>query len=93
MTVMERNNLESALESVKDMLDRARYMMQEITEDYFERFDPHDREGQIAITYEFPRKRAFALAAEKLIFDVIAELPQPDWVSKLQDDGGKGQNE
>ena len=93
MTITERDDLETALERVRDILERAKFIMQEVTEGFFEKHDSTTKEGKVAILYDFPRRRAFALTAEQLLHDVIAELPQPDWVSRLQADCGKGQNE
>lgn len=90
MTLIERDDLETALERVKDMMDRARYMMQEITDGYFDKFNPNDREDAIAMRYDFQCKRAFALAAESLMCNIMAELPQPEYVARLEvSDAGK----
>lgn len=51
-------NLIDALALVTEKLEDARYLMQEIQEEYFDKFDPDDKDG-LNIAWDCPRYAAF----------------------------------
>lgn len=83
MTKHEQNELCNSLEEVSMSLEKAVYILQEISEEYFEKFDPDDKEGKFAIVYEFKRRRAFTRVLTDLLHQIEADLPAVDWVGRL----------
>lgn len=51
-------------------LDSALYLMQNITEDFFLKFNPDSADGKFAILCEFDRYRAFIQAVNELLFSI-----------------------
>ena len=52
-------NLIAALALVTEKLEDARYLIQEINEEFFDKFDPDDDKDRLNITWEYPRYAAF----------------------------------
>lgn len=88
MTIPDRNELVNSLDEVSIALEKAQYIMQEISEDYFEKYDPNDKEGKFAIVYEFRRMRAFFRLSYDLSYQIKSALPSSDWVSHLKAEEG-----
>lgn len=88
MTIADRNELVNSLDEVSMALEKAQYIMQEISEDYFEKYDPNDKEGKFAIVYEFRRRRAFSRILCDLLHQIEGELPSSDWASRLKAEEG-----
>lgn len=88
MTIADRNELANSLDEVSMTLEKAQYIMQEISEEFFEKYDPNDNEGKFAIVYEFRRRRAFSRILCDLLHQIKSELPSSDWASSLNAEEG-----
>lgn len=84
MTITDRNELVDSLEEVSVTLEKAQYIMQGISEEFFERFDPNDKDGKFGIVYEFRRWRALSRILRDLLHQIESELPSSDWASSLK---------
>lgn len=51
------------------LLDSANYIMQDVQEDYFERYNPAQEDDAAAIRFEFSRNRAMIFAISRLLID------------------------
>lgn len=52
-------NLIDALVLVTEKLEDVRYLMQEINEEFFDKFDPDDDKDRLDIAWDYPRYAAF----------------------------------
>lgn len=62
-----------------DKIDDIRYLIQEIREEYFEKYDRNNADDRICISWEYSRYKAFFnILANSLenIFDIIQEIDQ-----------------
>lgn len=84
MTIADRNDLIDLLDEVSIALEKARYIMMEISEEYFEKYDTDDKEGRFAIVYGFRRSRAFSRILCDLLHQIEGELTSSDWASRLK---------
>lgn len=66
--------LEDAISTAVDTLTKARFLLQEILEGYFEAFDPTTQEGRTAILYDWERRKAFSQILHGLLWEVTSEL-------------------
>lgn len=71
---------ESAAYEVLLLLDSAHYIMQDIREEYFEKYDPVHKEDADMLCWEFSRNRARAMAVSELLTDAMKVLAQADIV-------------
>lgn len=55
-------------------LDSVLYLMQDIIEDYFCKFNPDSDEDKFAILYEFSRYRAFTQAVYELLYSISKDF-------------------
>ena len=91
MTIKERNELADALHRAGGTLEKAAYLLQAITENYFEKHNPKTDVGKAAIVWEFERNRAFTLILNDCLYQLQQELPAVDWAEKLTVEGGAAQ--
>lgn len=65
---MERNiQLEDTIGDVEGILTKASYIIQEVTENYFDKYRSDDTEQHFDIAYDFNRRGAFASIVEDYI--------------------------
>lgn len=57
-------------------IDSAKYIIQELLEDFFECFNPQDEDDQFRIIYEFPRHRAKANVLLMLLNQIRNEFKE-----------------
>lgn len=57
-------------------LDSALYLMQNITEDFFCKFNPDSEKDKFAILWEFSRYRAFVQAVNGLLADIHKDFEE-----------------
>lgn len=69
---------ESAAYEVLPLLDSAYYIMQDIREEYFEKYNPVPNGYVDMLRWEFGRNRARALAVSELLTDAMKVLAQAD---------------
>lgn len=55
-------------------IDSAQYIIQDLMEDFFDCFNPQDKEDQFRIVYEFPRYRAKANVLLMLLNEICKEF-------------------
>lgn len=55
-------------------IDAAEYIIQDIVEDFFDHFDPENKDNYLKIIYEFPRFRAKANILLMLISQIRNEF-------------------
>lgn len=82
MTTVERDDLLDALGTVREALKKARYLMQELVEGYFEKYDP-DKDVW-AIKYDFERRGVFANLLCDQLATITAELPDDEWIMSFE---------
>lgn len=80
---MTRIELADALDNAKMTLESARFLMQEISEEYFENYDPDFEKGKFAIVYNFERYRAFSRILKDLLARVDYGLPDSDCMEAM----------
>ena len=56
----------------------ASFLIQELEEDFFDKYNPKDPDGKFGICFEFPRYRAFADLLGKCIYDIEKTLNKLD---------------
>lgn len=70
------NDLDTAATALTMMVDSARIIAGEMSEDFFEAFDVNSEAGRSLILAEFPRNRAKSFALLTLLRDMDEELRQ-----------------
>lgn len=81
MTKIEHEELVTAIDSMRITLEKARYLMQEIDEEYFEQFEP--KKDQFSILHGFCRYRAFVRLLDDCIRNLESEIPSEGWLQQL----------
>lgn len=78
----EKRNIkaESAAYEVLLLLDSAHYIMQDVRDEYFEKYDPVHKDDADMLRWEFSRNRARALAISQLLTDAMKALAEADIV-------------
>ena len=67
---------EDIVHQIAITVDKMQYVMQELSEGYFEKYNTKNSEWQVFIAYDFTRRRAFARILDDLITDIIRLLPE-----------------
>ena len=70
----EGYSLAEILEQVGEAAEKAQYIMNDISERYFEAFNPDDSDGKFGIMYEFKRQRVFSRILADLINDICDSI-------------------
>lgn len=87
-------NLIDALALVTEKLEDARYLMQEINEEFFDKFDPDDDEDKFDITWEYPRYAAFFRILMLSVDDICELLKNAELKKKTAECAARnGQNQ
>lgn len=81
MTRVEHEELVNTIDSMRITIEKARYLIQEIDEEYFEQFDPE--RDQLSILYGFRRYRAFVRLLDDCIISLNSEIPSEGWLQQL----------
>lgn len=84
MTVAEQIDFSNCLGQIDTALDNAHYLIQELLDEYFNKLEPSDAGGRLAIAFEFPRYRAFARMLRDCLVQIRSVLPSSDWVDTLE---------
>jgi len=83
MTHAEKEELIVAMERSADLIERARTLIEEMTDGYFGKHSINSNDGRSLIVWDFPRQKVFAALLEDVIRGMEAELPKVDWVQSL----------
>lgn len=85
MTVSERLDLIDSIGEVEDLIEKARYLHEEVEFRFFSK-DPTKIEDLREICYDFKRYAAFHDLLGNLLNDIAAHLPATDWIETLKAD-------
>lgn len=83
MTREERESLCDSIGIVEDAAEKARVIVNELTDGYFTRYDADRIEDHIPILDQHRRMRAFALILCDLIYEMSDLLPDSRWVKRI----------
>ena len=75
-------NLIDALALVTEKLEDARYLMQDIKEDFFDKFDPDDDKDRLDIAWDYPRYAALFRILEISVDDIYEVLKNAELKKK-----------
>lgn len=62
------------------LIDSSRYILQDVQEDYFEKYDSVNKKDADLLCWEFSRNRAKVLAISQLLYEAEKVLAQADIV-------------
>lgn len=82
MTYEQRNDLAESLSDVEFALEKARYVMQHIMEEFFLKKRPESDRCSV-VGYDLRRYAAFASVVDDLLDQIASDLPKSDWVESL----------
>ncbi len=74
--------LTDALTGIEVALEKARYVMQEVIERFFDKFNPDKEDEGKRILYEFKRYAAFARVVDDILYDMESIRPHADAVGE-----------
>lgn len=80
------------IDNMKTAVIRTIYISQEIIDDYFYMYDPHDEKDQFCILYDFTRRKAFAGVLEMCISEVDKALSKFEEARKEAVQNGEAQS-
>lgn len=84
MTIAERTELVDSLTDVDMALEKAQCIMQEISDEYFEKYLTGNKENEFSIVFEFRRNRILFRVLSDIFYQIKSVMPAPDWASSLQ---------
>lgn len=63
--MLSENERADTMEEIARELEIAKYLLGEIGDEFFDKYDPKEKDGTFAIVYSFKRYRAYFRAFEK----------------------------
>lgn len=89
MTAEDTRELIDSLTRMNATLDKARCLMQLLTEDFFEKHDPETKAGAFSLLWEFRKYRTITRLLDDCLVQLYADIPSADRLENAARKGGE----